>query len=205
MNFFKCFLFIVLIDVAYKVHALSDVNRKFVLDRHNWRRSQCANGQTQNKTGMLPTAKNMFTMFYDQTVETDAQNWANNCTFSHSAWHGNGENICTLSYIETYVAKAFDICCDAWWNEAATYGVPSDLVLTETNWYPTGHFSQMAWWNTNKLGCGLAYCSGRTYIVCQYNPPGNYMGQKIYESGAVCSGCPNPNDGNFHCQYGLCI
>uniref|UniRef100_A0A1I8BV08 SCP domain-containing protein n=1 Tax=Meloidogyne hapla TaxID=6305 RepID=A0A1I8BV08_MELHA len=124
------------------LHALSDVNRKFVLDRHNWRRSQCANGQTQNKTGMLPTAKNMFTMFYDQTVETDAQNWANNCTFSHSAWHGNGENICTLSYIETYVAKAFDICCDAWWNEAATYGVPSDLVLTETNWYPTGHFSQ---------------------------------------------------------------
>jgi len=39
--------------------------QKFVQDRHNWRRSQLAGGQSQNKTGMMPTGKNIWTMVYN--------------------------------------------------------------------------------------------------------------------------------------------
>nr|QVT77466.1 pathogenesis-related protein 1 [Moniliophthora roreri] len=28
-----------------------------------------------------------------------------------------------------------------------------------------------------ELGCGVADCSGTTYYVCNYNPPGNVIGQ----------------------------
>nr|CAD2180071.1 unnamed protein product [Meloidogyne enterolobii] len=75
-------------------------------------------------------------------------------------------------------------------------------------YFPLKHCPpKMAWANTLKVGCGLAYCPNSTYkthIFCQYSPPGNYMGQKIYEPGPVCSGC-NVVNGQLQCQYGLCI
>ena len=36
-----------------------------------------------------------------------------------------------------------------------------------------GHFTQMVWKSTEKLGCGV---SGE-YLTCRYYPPGNYVGQ----------------------------
>ncbi|CAF4223576.1 unnamed protein product, partial [Rotaria sordida] len=43
----------------------------------------------------------------------------------------------------------------------------------------TGHFTQVVWRSTKKLGVGVAYADeGRTvYVVAQYSPPGNYQGQ----------------------------
>ena len=38
----------------------------------------------------------------------------------------------------------------------------------------TGHFTQVVWNSSNKLGMGLAYGYGRLYCVGQYSPPGNY-------------------------------
>ena len=43
-----------------------------------------------------------------------------------------------------------------------------------------GHYTQVVWRNTTEVGCGVAR-SGNTEIwVCNYNPPGNYVGQKPY-------------------------
>ena len=37
----------------------------------------------------------------------------------------------------------------------------------------TGHFTQVVWKGSTKLGCGIA----GMYVCCRYSPPGNYMGQ----------------------------
>nr|CAD2184176.1 unnamed protein product [Meloidogyne enterolobii] len=50
----------------------------------------------------------------------------------------------------------------------------------------------MAWWNTNRVGCGLARCDRyKTYIVCNYDPVGNVITLGVYEIGTPCSGCPD--------------
>jgi len=36
-----------------------------------------------------------------------------------------------------------------------------------------GHFTQMVWQDTQRLGCGV---SG-SFLTCRYDPPGNYSGQ----------------------------
>ena len=43
-----------------------------------------------------------------------------------------------------------------------------------------GHYTQMVWRNTTALGCGHAE-SGTTQVwVCEYDPPGNIMGERPY-------------------------
>jgi hypothetical protein len=43
----------------------------------------------------------------------------------------------------------------------------------------TGHFTQVVWKGSQKLGVGFAITGdGKTlYVVAQYSPPGNYQGQ----------------------------
>ena len=40
----------------------------------------------------------------------------------------------------------------------------------------TGHFTQVGWKGSTKLGCGSAKCKGMTIWVCTYDPPGNMRG-----------------------------
>ncbi|XP_054158101.1 uncharacterized protein LOC128956389 [Oppia nitens] len=41
----------------------------------------------------------------------------------------------------------------------------------------TGHFTQLVWVGTSKLGCAQCSSSTEQYIVCNYQIPGNMMGQ----------------------------
>ncbi len=43
-----------------------------------------------------------------------------------------------------------------------------------------GHYTQIVWANTVRIGCGAAVCNGTTLVVCDYNPPGNFIGQRPY-------------------------
>ncbi|CAN8327317.1 unnamed protein product [Cochlearia groenlandica] len=44
-----------------------------------------------------------------------------------------------------------------------------------------GHYTQIVWRGSARLGCGKAKCgSGASIIVCNYDPAGNYMGTKPY-------------------------
>lgn len=43
-----------------------------------------------------------------------------------------------------------------------------------------GHYTQLVWRNTRSVGCGSATCGVGTFWVCNYDPPGNYVGQRPY-------------------------
>ena len=64
----------------------------------------------------------------------------------------------------------------------------------------TGHFTQVVWASTTKVGCGVALCPAGTiastmqsvYVVCQYGPPGNYQSKfnenvlRVSRSPSMC-------------------
>lgn len=52
--------------------------------------------------------------------------------------------------------------------------------IDEKTWYPTGHYTQVIWKGSTTIGCGKSLCNGNMMVVCNYDPPGNYMGQKPY-------------------------
>ncbi len=47
------------------------------------------------------------------------------------------------------------------------------------NWMDVGHYTQMIWPTTTRVGCALA-SNGRTdYLVCRYSPAGNIDGRPV--------------------------
>jgi pathogenesis-related protein 1 len=109
-----------------------------------------------------------------------AQKWANhlandnNCQLDHTVDNKYGENLFGgegRTYTPLFASQD-------WYSEKEkyTYG-----VLTDANWYPTGHYTQMVWSNTRQIGIGQARCAGGgSVIAAEYYPAGNYMGQKPY-------------------------
>jgi hypothetical protein len=66
----------------------------------------------------------------------------------------------------------------SWYSEIKYY---TPQIINESNWSKTGHYTQMVWRNTTKVGIASVICpDGATIIVANYDPPGNYMGEKAY-------------------------
>ncbi|GAB5571598.1 cysteine-rich secretory protein 2 isoform X1 [Prionailurus iriomotensis] len=67
-----------------------------------------------------------------------------------------------------------------------------------------GHYTQLVWYSSFHVGCGIAYCpnqeSLKYYYVCQYCPAGNNVSKKNtpYQQGTPCASCPG------NCEDGLC-
>lgn len=115
-----------------------------------------------------------------------AQRWAeylaygNGCKMKHRGQGDKegkqyGENIFWGSDGNTYNPVNASL---SWYSEIKDYRY---AVLNENNWYATGHYTQMVWKNTQRMGAGVAFCpSGAIIVVANYDPPGNYMGQAPY-------------------------
>lgn len=43
-----------------------------------------------------------------------------------------------------------------------------------------GHYTQIVWRATRNVGCGVASDPEREIWVCEYDPPGNYVGYRPY-------------------------
>jgi len=43
-----------------------------------------------------------------------------------------------------------------------------------------GHYTQIVWRNTREVGCAIVHRGNREICVCEYDPPGNFIGQRPY-------------------------
>lgn len=67
-----------------------------------------------------------------------------------------------------------------WAAEAAHYHYATNSCDTGAT---CGHYTQLVWRATQRVGCAIGRCSGLTYpstIVCDYGPGGNVGNQKPY-------------------------
>ncbi|CAL5067214.1 unnamed protein product [Urochloa decumbens] len=118
---------------------------------------------------------------WDDTVAAFAQSYASqragDCALQHSSGSGYGENI--------FVGGA-----GADWSASDAVG----LWVAEKQWYDhgsnscsapagqsCGHYTQVVWRASTAIGCARVVCNnGGVFITCNYNPPGNFIGQSPY-------------------------
>lgn len=122
-------------------------------------------------------------LVWSKSLAAYAQSWADHlyatsCRIEHRPHSGKwkqryGENL----FVGTAGYYGVADAVRAWESEKSMYhGKPLD----SSNWYPSGHYTQMVWRSTTHIGCAKTECRGNVIIVCNYDPPGNILGQKPY-------------------------
>jgi pathogenesis-related protein 1 len=67
---------------------------------------------------------------------------------------------------------------NAWGSEKANYNYSTNTCARGK---ACGHYTQMVWESTDKVGCGKAVCRDDSQVwVCNYKPSGNIVGRKPY-------------------------
>jgi pathogenesis-related protein 1 len=64
---------------------------------------------------------------------------------------------------------------NAWASERAAYHYETNTCSGRC-----GHFTQIVWRDTKLVGCGVARGRSREIWVCNYDPPGNIVGERPY-------------------------
>jgi pathogenesis-related protein 1 len=136
---------------------------------------------------------------WSQNLADFAQEWADtlvnaeNCgSIFHRTQNMYGENIASRGTTPFRVEYAPEEAVESWfaeidcWEYGTIRGTEScDSACTDKLFASgCGHFTQIAWRNSRQVGCGYATCQDgpRTneVWVCNYDPPGNYVGQTPY-------------------------
>lgn len=140
---------------------ISDKEIQECVDRHN---------KARKEVGVAPLA-------WSNELANYAQEWAEKIARDENLSHRTnlkyGEN-CAMTSGKSTITMGIEI----WYSEKPNF---KRQILTSGNWRGSGHYSQMIWANSLKFGMGIAMSrKGNTYIVANYDPAGNMLGEKAY-------------------------
>ncbi|XP_069486455.1 GLIPR1-like protein 1 isoform X1 [Ambystoma mexicanum] len=169
---------------------------KWMLEEHNRFRAM-----------VDPPAADMLHMTWDLKLSEIAKAYVEKCVFGHNPDLGNphklhpvfkvvGENI-WLGPPGTLI-----VASESWYNETRFYTY-STQACSEV----CGHYTQLVWANSYKLGCAAHVCNRvpgfeeefLMMVICNYGPAGNFPSHP-YVSGIPCSSCIAEDT----CENNLC-
>ncbi|WP_107850893.1 CAP domain-containing protein [Oceanimonas marisflavi] len=135
--------------------------KQALLDAHNSARAEVGAGP----------------LLWSVRAEQQAASWARvlsrRCDIEHSQGSGFGENLFmgTRGYYDELDGVK------SWEDEKRYYsGQPLSRALVPK----VGHYTQMVWPDTRELGCATSTCNDIMILVCNYYPPGNYLGESAW-------------------------
>lgn len=100
-------------------------------------------------------------------------------SFQHSdrrARPGIGENL----WMGSRGAFSYEAMVGRWASERRDF-VPGvfPAVSRSGNWETVGHYTQMVWPTTTRVGCAVASNARNDFLVCRYSPAGNVDGRPV--------------------------
>ncbi|XP_072926438.1 cysteine-rich secretory protein LCCL domain-containing 2 [Hemitrygon akajei] len=185
--------------------AISQIDKDEILQLHNHLRGQ-----------VYPSSSNMEYMEWDNELERSAESWAQQCIWDHGPSQlikSIGQNLAV--HWGRYRSPASHV--QAWYDEVKDYTYPYPHECNP--WCPERcsgtmctHYTQLVWATTNRVGCAVNVCArmnvwgeiweNAVYLVCNYSPKGNWIGEAPYKHGRSCSACPPSYGGG--CKNNLC-
>lgn len=154
----------------------AEIDRDAMVAAHNRWRAQVGVGE----------------LSYSSELEVSAQAWAdhlkqtNQCKMRHSVPEGRyGENLYWASALTWSDGRRelqkvpSEKPVDSWGSEKLDYSYAKNSCMPGKM---CGHYTQMVWKTSTKVGCAMAVCedSKEQIWVCQYQPAGNWVGSKPY-------------------------
>ncbi len=118
---------------------------------------------------------------YDQNITNIAQKYANylakNNLFEHGMLYDNngnrlGQNLMAIWNAKKNNSEIIKIAVKNWYKENVYYNYNNPGFSQQT-----GHFTQVVWKSTQKIGFGIAKNGQRTVVVANYYPAGNVLNQ----------------------------
>ena len=89
---------------------------------------------------------------------------------------GQGENL----WMGTRGAFSVDQMVGAWASEGRWFRAGRfPGVSSAGGWERVGHYSQMIWPGSTRVGCAVRSSARNDYLVCRYSPAGNVMGDTV--------------------------
>ena len=117
---------------------------------------------------------------WSDSLAVSSQNWANQLAATGTLVHSHGpfgENLADGTAGGFSVTQLVDI----WGNEKQFFIAGTFPNVSSTgNWEDVGHYTQVVWRNTTQVGGALATGNGLDFLVCQYLPEGNIIGQAVF-------------------------
>lgn len=114
-------------------------------------------------------------LIWSDKLAQRAQDWADTLLhreqLSHRSNPTYGENLFEITGAPASPAQVVG----NWTSESRDYDYASNKCRKVC-----GHYTQIVWASTKSVGCGVARNSRREVWVCNYDPPGNWIGQRPY-------------------------
>ena len=114
-----------------------------------------------------------------QAAAAYAQQMAFTGVFAHSdrqARRGTGENL----WMGTRGAFSLETMVNNWASEGRVFQRGVFPAVSRTgNWEDVGHYTQIVWPTTTRVGCAIASTARTDYLVCRYSPAGNIDGRPV--------------------------
>jgi pathogenesis-related protein 1 len=127
-----------------------------------------AHNAVRARVGIAPLA-------WSDRLAARAQDWADTLLagkqFVHRPNSIYGENLFEI----TGAAASSAQVVNAWAGESRNYDYNSNRCRGVC-----GHYTQIVWGDTKDVGCAVARGAGREVWVCNYDPPGNWVGKRPY-------------------------
>ncbi|KAB8240369.1 CAP domain-containing protein [Aspergillus flavus] len=157
------FVAIMLFCISGARASFTDADKQRAVSLHN-----------NHRSSVTPSASNMKPIEWDEGLATAAQQLADSCKFEHNR---AGQNLYEGSDPADLVKQAID----AWHNEHKDYNYDSNTCGPNAI---CGHYTQVVWADSSKVGMAVSSrkCeSGMYIVVANYDPVGNYAGEKPYK------------------------